>query len=131
MTALSWRDTVRYCGMLKSSSLAQSLAAKAKKKDRNLTIKEIQLIEKFARVVEKEIGTESRTVSMPRSTGLDLPPELLLYADQCKVVVRGKWLIDQYSEAVLGRVDEDLVTLYPNHLVHVADLAREMLRCSG
>jgi hypothetical protein len=131
MTALSWRDTVRYCGMLKSSSLAQSLAAKAKKKDRNLTIKEIQLIEKFARVVEKEIGTESRTVSMPRSTGLDLPPELLLYADQCKVVVRGKWLIDQYSEAVLGRVDGDLVTLYPNHLVHVADLAREMLRCSG
>jgi len=131
MTTLSWRDTIRYCGMLKSSSLAQSLAAKAKKKDRNLTIKEIQLIEKFARVVEKEIGTESRTVSMPRSTGLDLPPELLLYADQCKVVVRGKWLIDQYSEAVLGRVDGDLVTLYPNHLVHVADLAREMLRCSG
>ena len=131
MTSLSWRDTIRYCGMLKSSSLAQSLAAKAKKKDRNLTIKEIQLIEKFARVVEKEIGTESRTVSMPRSTGLDLPPELLLYADQCKVVVRGKWLIDQYSEAVLGRVDGDLVTLYPNHLVHVADLAREMLRCSG
>lgn len=131
MTALSWRDTVRYCGMLKSSSLAQSLAAKAKKKDRNLTIKEIQLIEKFARVVEKEIGTESRTVSMPRSMGLDLPSELLLYADQCKVVVRGKWLIDQYSEAVLGRVDGDLVTLYPNHLVHVADLAREMLRCSG
>lgn len=131
MTALSWRDTVRYCGMLKSSSLAQSLAAKAKKKDRNLTIKEIQLVEKFARVVEKEIGTESRTVSMPRSTGLDLPPELLLYADQCKVVVRGKWLIDQYSEAVLGRVDGDLVTLYPNHLVHVTDLAREMLRCSG
>ena len=131
MTSLSWRDTIRYCGMLKSSSLAQSLAAKAKKKDRNLTIKEIQLIEKFARVVEKEIGTESRTVSMPRSMGLDLPPELLLYADQCKVVVKGKWLIDQYSEAVLGRVDGDLVTLYPNHLVHVADLAREMLRCEG
>jgi hypothetical protein len=117
--------------MLKSSSLAQSLAAKAKRKNRNLTSREIQLIEKFARVVEKEIGTRSRTVSMPRSMELDLPPELLLYADRCRVVVRGKWLVDQYSEAVLGRVDGDTVTLYPNHLVHVVDLAREMLRCEG
>lgn len=131
MTALSWRDTIRYCGMLKDSDLAQSLAAKAKKKNRNLTSREIQLIEKFAEVVEKEVGTEDRTVPKPRSMELDLPPELLLYADRCRVVVKGKWLVDQYSEAVLGRVDGDLVTLYPNYLVHVTDLAREMLRCTG
>jgi len=131
MTALSWRDTIRYCGMLKHSDLAQSLAAKAKKKNRNLTSREIQLIEKFAEVVEKEVGTEDRTVPKPRSMELDLPPELLLYADRCRVVVKGKWLVDQYSEAVLGRVDGDLVTLYPNYLVHVTDLAREMLRCTG
>jgi len=117
--------------MLKDSDLAQSLAAKAKKKNRSLTSREIQLIEKFAEVVEKEVGTEDRTVPKPRSMELDLPPELLLYADQCRVVVKGKWLVDQYSEAVLGRVDGDLVTLYPNHLVHVTDLAREMLRCTG
>jgi hypothetical protein len=117
--------------MLKSSSLAQSLAAKAKRKNRNLTPREIQLIEKFAKVVEKEVGTENRTVPTPRSIELDLPPELLLYADRCKAVIKEKWLVDQYSEAVLGMVDGDLVTLYPNHLVHVADLAREVLRCSG
>jgi hypothetical protein len=117
--------------MLKSSSLAQSLAAKAKRKNRNLTPREIQLIEKFAEVVEKEVGTENRTVPTPRSIELDLPPELLLYADRCKAVIKEKWLVDQYSEAVLGMVDGDLVTLYPNHLVHVADLAREVLRCSG
>ena len=131
MPTLSWRDTIRYCGMLKSSSLAQSLAAKAKRKNRNLTSREIQLIEKFAGTVKKEIGTESRIVSMPRSMGFDLPPELLLYADRCRVVVKGKWLVDQYSEAVMGKIKGDTVILYPNHLVHVADLAREMLRCGG
>ena len=117
--------------MLKDSDLAQSLAAKAKKKNRNLTPREIQLIEKFAGTVKKEIGTESQIVSMPRPIKFDLSPELLLYADRCRVVVKGKWLVDQYSEAVMGRIEGDTVTLYPNHLVHVADLAREVLRCGG
>jgi hypothetical protein len=112
--------------MLKSSNLAQNLAAKAKK--RRLTNKEICLIEKFAKSVEKAVGTEHKVVPELRSVGFDLPPELLIYGDRCRPVVRGKWLVDQYSGAVLGRIESDKVTLYPNHLVHVVDLAREVLK---
>jgi hypothetical protein len=126
---LSWRDTVRYCAMCKSSALAQSLAVKAKK-GRRLTSKEIGLIENFAKAMVKTVGLENKTIEgfgEPGSFSLSLRPELLLYGDRAKVIFRKNWLVDEHTDTVLGKVENESLTLYPNFLIHVTDLAREVL----
>lgn len=131
--ALSWSDTIRYCGMRKDSEIAQTLALKAKR-GRRLSQKEISLIHDYAKVMVKRVGVYNKTVSVPKaleSFCMTLDPDLLLHGDRAEVIFRKNWLVDRHSDTVLGKVEGENLTLYPNHLIHVSDLARNMLECQG
>lgn len=133
MPTLSWRDTIRYCAMRKDSEVAQNLAVKAKK-GRRLSQREIGLIHEYAEVMIKRVGTENKIIAVPKTQEnfyLSLNPDLLLHGDRAEAVFRKNWLVDKISDTVLGKAEGGSLTLYPNHLVHVADLAREMLKYGG
>lgn len=127
---LSWRDTIRYCAMRKDSEVAQSLVKKAKRGNR-LTSKEVELIHEYASVMVKSVGLENKVIGMEGiesgSFSLLISPELLLNGDRARAVFRKNWLVDEHTDTVLGKVDGEALTLYPNFLIHVTDLAREVL----
>lgn len=124
---LTWRETIRFCGMRKDSYLAQYLSKKAKSKAK-LTQKEINAIEKFAQSFVSITGNTNKCmkIDVDRITGFQVPPELLLNGEKATVTSRNGWLVDAETSTVLGRVGPGCgtVTLYPNHLVLVNDLAR-------
>lgn len=124
---LTWKETIRFCGMRKDSPLAQHLSKKAKSQAK-LTQKEIDAIEGFAQSFVGITGNTNKCVKVDvaKITGVPVPPELLLTGERATVTSRNGWLVDAETSTVLGRVGPgcDTVTLYPNHLVLVNDLAR-------
>lgn len=119
--------------MRKDSEVAQSLAVKAKK-GRRLSQKEIGLIHEYAEIMVKRVGTENKVITLLKTQqnfSLPLNPDLLLHGGRAEAIFRKDWLVDKCSDTVLGKAEGDSLTLYPNHLIHVTDLAREMLRCKG
>ena len=108
---------------------AQELYRKAKA-GRKLTSAEVVAIEGFAIRMRELVGTQAVNVKV--SAGLlagsriPIPPELVLHGDRAVITLRGLWLADTVSGGVVGRYVDgpDTLTLFPNPVVLVNDLAR-------
>ena len=108
---------------------AQKLYRKAKA-ERKLTSAEVVAIEGFAIRMRELVGTQAVNVKV--SAGLlagsriPIPPELVLHGDRAVITPRGLWLADTVSGGVVGRYADgtDTLTLFPNPVVLVNDLAR-------
>ena len=133
---LSWSESVRYCGMIRNSATAASLYKKAKK-GRRMSQTEMRLLESLAMRMADTVGREELTVRVDRekmdSTVISLAPELLIQGDAATFVVRGRWLVDTVTERCVGRWGDDggSLTLFPNPVALVGDIARVVGRVSG
>ena len=115
--------------MCRGSVTAQKLYRKAKA-GRKLTSAEVVAIEGFAIRMRELVGTQAVNVKV--SAGLlagsriPIPPELVLHGDRAVITLRGLWLADTVSGGVVGRYADgtDTLTLFPNPVVLVNDLAR-------
>ena len=108
---------------------AQKLYRKAKA-GRKLTSDEVVEIERFAIRMRELVGTHTLVVSIPlrvlAGSRIPIPPELVLHGDRAVITLRGLWLADTVSGGVVGRYADgtDTLTLFPNPVVLVNDLAR-------
>lgn len=132
-TTLPWSQCLRYCSMCKGSVTAQSLYRKAKA-GRRLTPVELVSMERFAIRMRDLVGTQPVDVKV--SAGLlagsriPIPPELVLHGDRAVITLRGVWLADMVSGRAVGKYANgpDTVTLFPNPVILVTDLARVLRR---
>ena len=133
LTMLSWKDSVRYCGMIEGSVTAKSLCKKIKK-GRRLSVKEVNLVEKFGSRMYEFIGDQSREVNI---MGVEFPvipyPELLIQSDKAEIVRRGSWLVDTVSERCVAKVKQcgGSAVIFPNPVILVNDLANLLLCLSS
>lgn len=132
-TTLPWSQCLRYCSMCKGSVTAQSLYRKAKA-GRRLTPVELVSMERFAIRMRDLVGTQPVDVKV--SAGLlagsriPIPPELVLHGDRAVITLKGVWLADMVSGRAVGKYANgpDTVTLFPNPVILVTDLARVLRR---
>lgn len=128
-TTLPWSQCLRYCSMCRGSVTAQILYRKAKTGQR-LSSREIVLVEKFATRMSGLVGEENMEVGLSAETlsgaRVPIPPELLLHGDRAVITLRGVWLADTVTGSVVGRYVDgpDTMTLFPNPVMLVTDLAR-------
>lgn len=114
---------------------AQILYRKAKTGQR-LSSREIVLVEKFATRMRDLVGEENMEVGLSAETlsgaRIPIPPELLLHGDRAVITLRGRWLADTVSGGVVGKYADgsDTLTLFPNSVVMVNDLARVLRKYS-
>lgn len=61
-----------------------------------------------------------------------VPPELLLHGHRAVLVLRGLWLADSVTGTVVGKYvsGPDTLTLFPNSVILVNDLARLLKSCT-
>lgn len=132
-TILPWSQCLRYCSMCRGSVTAQILYRKAKTGQR-LSSREIVLVEKFATRMRDLVGEENMEVGLSAETlsGARIPiqPELLLHGDRAVITLKGVWLVDTVTGSVVGRYVDgpDTLTLFPNSVMLVTDLARVLRR---
>jgi hypothetical protein len=87
-------------------------------------------VEGFATRMRELVGTHTIDVAVPAGlsakTRIPVPPELVLHGDRAVITLRGKWLADTVSGGVVGKYADgsDTLTLFPNPVVLVNDLAR-------
>lgn len=128
-TTSPWSQCLRYCSMCRGSVTAQILYRKAKTGQR-LSSREIVLVEKFATRMRDLVGEENMEVGLSAETlsgaRVPIPPELLLHGDRAVITLRGVWLADTVTGSVVGRYVDgpDTLTLFPNPVMLVTDLAR-------
>jgi len=131
-TTLPWSQCLRYCSMCRGSVTAQILYRKAKA-GRRLTPMEVMAMEGFATRMRELVGEENKEVGLSAETlsgaRIPIPPELVLHGDRAVITLKGRWLADTVSGGVVGRYADssDTLTLFPNPVILVNDLAR-MLR---
>jgi hypothetical protein len=129
----SWPETLRYCSMCRGSVTAQTLYRKAKG-GRRLTRAEIEAVERFAKRMRELVGTHTVDVAVPAGllakTLIPIPPELVLHGERAVITLRGRWLADTVSGRVVGEYADgsNTLTLFPNPVVMVNDLARVLQR---
>lgn len=129
--SLTWSESVRYCGMCLSSPVAVSLHKKAKG-GKKLTPSEVSSIKKYGSYFASIAGTDRVTLKSPVSNfpgcGIKIPEELVLNGDTAVLYARGKWLVDTVTERCVGKWDDggELLTVFPNPVILVADAARMM-----
>ena len=115
--------------MCRGSVTAQNLYRKAKE-GRRLTPTEVVVMEGFAKRMLELVGTRTIEVSIPPGTlaeaRISVPPELVLHGERAVITLRGRWLADTVSGGVVGKYADgsDTLTLFPNPVVLVNDLAR-------
>jgi len=130
---VSWPETLRYCSMCRGSVTAQNLYRKAKR-GRRLTRGEMAAVEGFATRMRELVGTRTVDVEVPAGllakTRIPIPPELVLHGERAVITLRGRWLADTVSGGVVGKYADgsDTLTLFPNPVVLVNDLARMLRR---
>jgi hypothetical protein len=118
--------------MCRGSVTAQILYRKAKA-GRRLTPMEVMAMEGFATRMRELVGEENKEVGLSAETlsgaRIPIPPELVLHGDRAVITLKGRWLADTVSGGVVGRYADssDTLTLFPNPVILVNDLAR-MLR---
>jgi hypothetical protein len=91
-------------------------------------------MERFAVRMRDLVGTQPVDVKV--SAGLlagsrvSIPPELVLHGDRAVITLRGVWLADMVSGRAVGKYADgpDTLTLFPNPVVLVNDLARVLRR---
>jgi len=133
MPTIPWSQCLRYCSMCRGSVTAQILYRKAKTGQR-LSSREIVLVEKFATRMRDLVGEENVGVGLSAETlsgvRIPIPPELLLHGDRAVIALRGVWLVDTVTGSVVGRYADgpDTLTLFPNSVMLVTDLARVLRR---
>jgi len=133
MPTTPWSQCLRYCSMCRGSLTAQILYRKAKTGQR-LSSREIVLVEKFATRMRDLVGEENKEVGLSAETlsgaRIPIPPELLLHGDRAVITLRGVWLVDTVTGSVVGRYADgpDTLTLFPNSVMLVTDLARVLRR---
>ena len=119
--------------MCRGSVTAQNLYRKAKG-GRRLTAAEVVAIEGFAVRMRDLVGTHSLEVSIPlrvlAGSRILIPPELVLHGDRAVITLRGLWLADTVTGLVVGKYvnGPDTLTLFPNPIALVNDLARMLKR---
>ncbi len=119
--------------MCKGSVTAQNLYRRAKA-GRRLSEKEIELIECYAKRMREVVGEDNREVEVPAKvlagTLVPIPPELLLHGCRAVLTLRSAWLADTVTGSVVGKYvsGPDTLTLFPNPVVLVNDLARMLKR---
>ena len=119
--------------MCRGSVTAQILYRKAKTGQR-LSSREILLVEKFATRMRDLVGEENMEVGLSAETlsgaRVPIPPELLLHGDRAVITLKGVWLVDTVTGSVVGRYADgpDTLTLFPNSVMLVTDLARVLRR---
>ena len=132
-TTIPWSQCLRYCSMCRGSATAQNLYRKAKG-GRRLTAAEVETMEGFAVRMRDLVGTHTREVSIPlrvlAGARVPIPPELVLHGDRAVITLKGVWLADTVSGGVVGKYANgpDTLTLFPNPVVLVTDLARVLRR---
>ena len=108
---------------------AQNLYRKAKRGSR-LTRGEMAAVEGFATRMRELVGTHTIDVAVPAGllagSSIPVPPELVLHGDRAVITLRGLWLADTVTGSVVGRYANgpDTLTLFPNSVMLVTDLAR-------
>ena len=128
-TPLPWSQCLRYCSMCRGSVTAQNLYRKAKRGSR-LTRGEMAAVEGFATRMRELVGTHTIDVEVPAGllagSRIPIPPELVLHGDRAVITLRGLWLADTVTGSVVGRYANgpDTLTLFPNSVMLVTDLAR-------
>lgn len=126
MEKLTWPDKLRYCGMSKSPT-ARNLYRKARS-SRRLSQTEIETIEKIGCDMARTVGTSSKTMRVDMEClpdEIEVPDYMLLYDEKAVLVMRSSWLVDRISGRVVGKHSGvDTLTLLPNPIVKVDDLAR-------
>jgi hypothetical protein len=134
---LPWSESIRYCGMIRNSATAANLYKKAKK-GRRMSQAEIKMLEGFAERMVELVGREELVVKIDvksvDGTVIDLSPELLIQGDTATLVVRGRWLVDTVTERCVGRWgddDDESLTLFPNPVALVGDIARMIGKISS
>lgn len=101
---------------------------------RRLSRKEIVLMENFAVRMRDLVGDGNVEVRVPLDslarTRVPIPPELLLHGSRAELVVKGVWLADTVTGTVVGKYADgpDTLTLFPNSVILVTDLARVLGR---
>lgn len=91
-------------------------------------------MEGFAVRMRDLVGTHTREVSIPlrvlAGARVPIPPELVLHGDRAVITLKGVWLADTVSGGVVGKYANgpDTLTLFPNPVVLVTDLARVLRR---
>lgn len=91
-------------------------------------------MEGFAVRMRDLVGTHTRGVSIPSwvlaGSRVPIPPELVLHGDRAVITLRGLWLADTVTGSVVGRYVDgpDTLTLFPNPVILVNDLARVLRR---
>lgn len=94
---------------------------------------EVMAMEGFATRMRELVGEENKEVGLSAETlsgaRIPIPPELVLHGDRAVITLKGRWLADTVSGGVVGRYADssDTLTLFPNPVILVNDLAR-MLR---
>ena len=115
--------------MCRGSVTAQNLYRKAKT-GRRLSPKEIEMVERFAGRMRDLVGDENIEVRVPAGVfakqAVLIPPELLLHGSRAELTLKGTWLADTVTETVVGKyvTGPDTLTLFPNPVILVTDLAR-------
>lgn len=99
---------------------------------------EIKMLEGFAERMVELVGREELVVKIDvksvDGTVIDLSPELLIQGDTATLVVRGRWLVDTVTERCVGRWgdgDDESLTLFPNPVALVGDIARMIGKISS
>lgn len=132
-STIPWSQCLRYCSMCRGSATAQNLYRKAKE-GRKLTETELVSMERFAIRMRELVGTHTLEVSIPllvlAGSRVSIPPELVLHGDRAVITLRGVWLADMVSGRAVGKYADgpDTLTLFPNPVVLVNDLARVLRR---
>jgi hypothetical protein len=91
-------------------------------------------VEGFATRMRELVGTRTVDVEVPAGllakTRIPIPPELVLHGERAVITLRGRWLADTVSGGVVGKYADgsDTLTLFPNPVVLVNDLARMLRR---
>lgn len=91
-------------------------------------------MERFAIRMRELVGTHTLEVSIPllvlAGSRVSIPPELVLHGDRAVITLRGVWLADMVSGRAVGKYADgpDTLTLFPNPVVLVNDLARVLRR---
>ncbi len=103
-----------------------------------MTHTEIRLLESFAERMVRLVGREELVVRVDREKMegkvIYLSPELLIQGDTATLVVRGRWLVDTVTERCVGRWgddDDESLTLFPNPVALVGDIARMIGKISS
>jgi hypothetical protein len=93
--------------------VARSLAVKAKNGQR-MTSNQVAWVYKYAEKARKDIETKNISFPCPQISLL-LPLELEEFGEKHTFVLRaGRWIVEIPSERVVGKVEGDLVTIFPN-----------------